>query len=108
MRPAIDSGIATGGLTVQLLANFFNSPRSLCERQVNSAQFPSRRIPAGCNSQSGSDSIQRLSFPLALPRLFYFFSQYAGNAHGYNILMRPNKTYTNQKSVRYIILGNKQ
>ena len=39
---------------------------------------------------------------------FIFFSQYAGNAHGYNILMRPNKTYTNQKSVRYIILGNKQ
>ena len=61
MRPAIVPGIATGG-AVQLLANFFNSPRSLCVRQVNSAQFPSRRIPAGCNSQSGSDSTQRLSF----------------------------------------------
>ena len=85
MWPAIVSGIATGRLVVQLLAIFFNSPRSLCDRKINSAQFPSRQIPAGCNSQSGSDNKQRLSFRLTLPRLFYFFSQYASNAQGYNI-----------------------
>ena len=86
MSPAIDSGIATGNSPFSYWPIFFNSPRSLGERQVNSSQFPSRRIPARCNSQSGSESKQRLSFHLALPRLFYFFfSQYASNAHGYNI-----------------------
>ena len=86
----------------------FSSPRSLCERQVNSAQFPSRRITAGCNSQSGSDSKQRLSFHLALPRLFYFFPNMLIMPRATTSVMRPNKTYTNQKSALYIILENKQ
>ena len=90
------------------IGQFFSSPRSLCERQVNSAQFPSRRITAGCNSQSGSDSKQRLSFHLALSRLFYFFPNMLIMPRATTSVMRPSKTYTNQKSVLYIILENKQ
>ena len=107
MWPVIVSGIATGRLVVQLLAIFFNSPRSLCESQINSAQFPSRRIPAGCNSQSGSDNKQRLSFHLALPRLFYFFSQYASNAQGYNIRYASKQNLYKSK-VRTIYNSGKQ
>ena len=85
----------------------FSSSRSLCERQVNSAQFPSRRIPAGYNSQSGSDSKQRLSFHLALPRLFYFFSQYASHADGFNIRYASKQNLYKSK-VRTIYDSGKQ
>lgn len=108
LRTAIVSGIANGDFAVQLLANFFHSPRSLCARQINSAQFPSRRIPAGCNSQSGSDSKQRLSFHLALPRLFYFFfPQYASNARGYNIGYASKQNLYKSK-VRTTYISGKQ
>ena len=109
MSPAIDSGIATGNSPFSYWPIFFNNPRSLGERQVNSSQFPSRRIPARCNSQSGSESKQRLSFHLALPRLFYFFfPNMLVMPMATTSVMRPQKTYTNQKSLLHIILGNKQ
>lgn len=83
------------------IGQFFSSPRSLCERQVNSAQFPSRRITAGCNSQSTFIVSSRFV------KTVLFFSQYVNNAQGYNIRYASKQNLYKSK-VRTIYNSGKQ
>lgn len=88
-------------IRVRADGQFFSSPRSLCERQVYSAQFPSRRITAGCNSQSTFIVSSRFV------KTVLFFSQYVNNAQGYNIRYASKQNLYKSK-VRTIYNSGKQ
>ena len=108
MRPAIVSGIATGGLAVQLLANFLAVPEVFAkDRLTRPSSLLGEYRPGGTRSQVlTAHNVYR--FISLCQDCFIFFPNILVMPMATTSVMRPNKTYTNQKSVLYMTLENKQ
>ena len=93
-------------LAVHLLANFFYSPRSLCEnRLTRPSSLLGENRPGVTRSQVlTAHNVYRF---VSLCQVRFIFSQYAGNAHGYNIRYASKQNLYKSK-VRTIYNSGKQ